>query len=61
MTTSTIIAILVLLLVPLVLVWRLTETRTQTIQRLRRTGQTWKQIATRYGCSQSTVRRWAAA
>ena len=61
MTTSTIIAILVLLLVPLVLVWRLTETRTQTIQRLRRTGKTWKQIATRYSVSQSTVRRWAAA
>ena len=61
MTTSTLIAVLVLLLIPLVLLWRLTETRQQTIHRLRRNGQTWKTIAGRYQVSPTTVRRWSLA
>lgn len=61
MTTSAFIAVLVLLLVPLVLLWRLTETKQQTIHRLRRTGLTWKQIGNRYGVHRTTVYRWSLA
>lgn len=51
----------VLLLLPLhVLLWA-TESRGQRIRRLRRQGQTWKAIAARYGVSERTVSRWAAA
>ena len=45
MTLSTLALLIAALLVPLVLVWRLTESRPQTINRLRRNGQTWQAIA----------------
>ena len=61
MTLSTLALLIAALLVPLVLVWRLTESRPQTINRLRRNGQTWQSIADRYGVSRTTVVRWAAA
>ena len=61
MTTSAFIAVLVLLLVPVVLLWRLTESRQQTIHRLRRQGQTWQQIGNRYGVHRTTVYRWSLA
>ena len=61
MTTSAIVAVLVLCLVPLVLLWRLTETKQQTIHRLRRQGQTWQQIANRYGVHRTTAYRWSLA
>jgi len=61
MTTSLLVALIALLLVPLVLIWRLTETRPQTIQRLRRNGQTWQAIGNRYGVSRTTAARWAVA
>lgn len=62
MTTTALIAgLLVALLVPLVLVWRLTETRQQTIHRLRRNGLTWAQVADRINCHPSTARKWAKA
>ena len=61
MTTSAFIAVLVLLLVPVVLLWRLTETKQQTIHRLRRQGQTWQQIGTRYGVHRTTAYRWSFA
>ena len=61
MTTSAFIAVLVLLLVPLVLLWRLTETKQQTIHRLRRTGLTWQQIGDRYGVHRTTAYRWSLA
>ena len=61
MTTSAIVAVLVLCLVPLVLLWRLTESKQQTINRLRRQGQTWQQIGDRYGVHRSTVYRWSLA
>jgi hypothetical protein len=49
---------LVLLLLPFhLLIWS-TESRSTRIQRLRRSGHTWAVIATRYGVSSSTVRRW---
>lgn len=62
MTTTALIAgLLVALLIPLVLVWRLTETKQQTIHRLRRNGLTWQQVASRIGCHPSTARKWAKA
>lgn len=61
MTTSAIVAVLVLVLVPLVLLWRLTETRAQTMQRLRRQGLTWQQIGARYGVHRTTAYRWSMA
>ena len=61
MTTSAFIAVLVLLLVPLVLLWRLTESKQQTIHRLRRTGLTWQQIGDRYGVHRTTAYRWSLA
>ena len=61
MTLSTIALLIAVLLVPLVLVWRLTESKPQTINRLRRNGHTWQSIADRYGVSRTTVARWAAA
>lgn len=60
-TTAFIAALFALLLVPLVLVWRLTETRPQTIARLRRRGFTWQQVADRLQCHPSTARKWAKA
>ena len=59
--TSTFVAVLVLLLVPLVLLWRLTETRPQTMARLRRQGLTWQQIGARYGVHRTTAYRWSLA
>ena len=51
---------LALLLMPLIVIWNLTESRHTKIQRLRSQGQTWKAIAGRYGVSATTARRWAA-
>ena len=39
----------------------LTMSRGRRIQLRRKSGDTWKTIAARYGVSQSTARRWAAA
>ena len=52
------------LLLPLVallgvVLWA-TESRSTRINRLRSSGHTWATIATRYGVSASTARRWAA-
>lgn len=59
MTFTTIAAALVaaLLLPVLILLWA-TESRSTRIKRLKKT-HTWRQIAERYGVSQTTVRRWA--
>jgi hypothetical protein len=51
----------VLLLAPFVFLFWLTESKPFKIRRWRRQGQTWKAIATKLGCSQSTARRWATA
>jgi ABC-type dipeptide/oligopeptide/nickel transport system permease subunit len=59
--TNAIAWALVLLTLPFVILWWATESRSVRIQRLRRQGQTWNQIAARYGCSPSTARRWATA
>ena len=59
--TNALIWALVLLMLPFHLILWATESRHTHIQRLRRQGLTWKTIATRYGVSTSTVRRWATA
>ena len=61
--TATCVAawILVLITLPIVLLLNITESRAVKINRARKNGQTWKQIATRWGCSPSTARRWAMA
>jgi hypothetical protein len=42
------------------LLWA-TESRSTRINRWRRSGASWKAIATRLHCSPSTARRWASA
>lgn len=59
--TTTLCWVLIVLLLPLIVLLWATESRAVRIQRLRRQGQTWNQIASRYGCSPSTARRWANA
>jgi len=55
--TTTIALILALLLLPvLVLLWA-TESRQQRARRWRRDGLTYRAIAERLGCSQTTARR----
>ena len=44
----------------LILLWA-TESRHTRILRLKRNGYTWKSIATRYGVSPTTARRWSMA
>lgn len=62
MTTFTCLlaTVLAVLTIPFLLIWRATESRPQRIRRWRRHGLSWQTIATRYGVSTSTVRRWAA-
>jgi hypothetical protein len=50
---------LVALLMPLHLLLRITEPRHVTINRLRRHGRTWQEIANCYGVSTTTARRWS--
>lgn len=62
MTTATclIATLLAVLTIPLLLIWRATESRHTRIQRMRRNGWTWRRIGERYGVSHTTARRWAA-
>jgi hypothetical protein len=62
MTTITCLlaTVLAVLSIPFVLLLWASESRPQRIRRLRSYGWTWQRIATRYGCSPSTARRWAA-
>jgi len=59
--TCTAAILLAVLTIPLLLLWRATESRHTRIRRWRRQGQTWSAIALRLGVSPSTARRWAAA
>jgi IS30 family transposase len=57
MTTCTLAWIAVLILLPLVILFWLTESRQQRCRRLRRAGWTQQRIADHLGCSRTTVRR----
>ena len=59
MTTLFWIAALVLLPI-LILLW-LTESRSTRINRLHKNGATWKAIGTRYGVTDKTAKRWSLA
>ena len=61
MTSTALIAVVVLLLLPVVLIWRLTESKQQTAIRLRRQGQTYEQIGNRLGFHRTTVSKWVRA
>ena len=61
MICTTFAWLLVLLFFPVVVLLWATESRSTRIARYRSNGQTWPQIAARYGVSKSTVRRWANA
>jgi hypothetical protein len=52
---------LALLLLPALLLFWATESRSTRIRRWRSQGITWRAIADRLGCSPSTARRWASA
>jgi predicted transcriptional regulator len=62
MTTTCLLAwAAVLLLLPIVFLFWLTESRQQRARRWRRDGMTQQAIADRCGVSRTTVRRWLAA
>jgi hypothetical protein len=57
MTTTILCTVLVLLLLPALFLLWLTESRQQRARRWRRDGLTYRAIAERLGCSQTTARR----
>ena len=60
MTASCVLAwVAVVIALPFLLVWNLTESRSTKIRRARANGQTWATISKRYGVSPTTARRWA--
>jgi hypothetical protein len=62
MSTACLLAwVAVLLLLPALLLFHLTESRSFKVRRWRRQGLTWRVIADRLDCSPSTAKRWAAA
>ena len=61
MTATLLASLLALLLLPLLIMLWLTESREQRARRWRRDGLTQQAIATRLGCSRSTVRRLLVA
>ena len=61
MTTTILCTALVLLLLPLLFLLWLTESRQQRARRWRRDGLTYRVIAERLRCSQTTARRLVAA
>lgn len=52
---------LALILLPLVVLWNLTEGKGVKVRRARTNGMTWRAIGARYGVSATTARRWAQA
>lgn len=63
MTTTVFLGacLLALLTVPLLIIWRITQSKEQKAARLHSHGWTWKQVGKALGVSESTARRWAKA
>ena len=58
---TTVFWVTALLLLPILFILWLTESRSTRINRLRKNGATWEAIANRYGCSATTAKRWSLA
>ena len=61
MTTCAIAWVAALLLLPIIFILWLTESRFTRINRMRSNGWTWERIAGHYNISKSTARRWSIA
>jgi hypothetical protein len=61
MTTCAFAWIAVLLLLPLVLIWNLTESKPTKVLRAHQRGHSWQTIAQRYKISPQTAGKWAKA
>ena len=61
MTTCAFAWIAVLLLLPLVLIWNLTESKPTKVLRAHQRGHSWQNIAKRYKISPQTAGKWAKA
>ena len=57
--TCVLATVLALLTIPLLLIWRATESKGSTVRRLRSYGWTWARCGERLGVSATTARRWA--
>ena len=60
MTTFTAVLVAVLLL-PLLVLWHLSKTKSQRIQEMRSRGWSWKRCGAYYGVSDKTAKRWMEA
>ncbi len=58
---TTILWLAALVLLPIIFILWLTESRSTRINRLRKNGGAWKAIGTRYGVSDKTAKRWSLA
>jgi hypothetical protein len=61
MTSLFFVSLLLLITLPVVILLYVTESRSTRINRLKRSGATWKAIGQRYGVSATTARRWSFA
>ena len=58
---TTVFWVTALLLLPILFILWLTESRSQRINRLRKNGATWNAIGNRYGVTGKTAKKWSLA
>ncbi len=58
---TTVFWVTALLLLPILFILWLTESRSTRINRLRKNGATWKAIGNRYGVTDKTAKKWSLA
>ena len=58
---TTVFWVTALLLLPILFILWLTESRSTRINRLRSNGATWKAIGNRYGVTDKTAKKWSLA
>lgn len=59
--TTAAIAVLILLVLPALILWRLSLTPQQNARRMRRRGHSYRTIGARLGCAHTTARRYCIA
>lgn len=59
--TTAAIAVLILLVLPALILWRLSLTPQQNARRMRRRGHSYRTIGARLGCAHTTARRYCLA